>query len=108
MDEIIKGPARLLPKPASPVHAFISVNVVCDDDGNKITTAQVNALLAKLVQVEAERDRYKEVLERTERACSFPEDDLQRAILKVVRATLNGEENKFVALDAKEDDHAED
>jgi hypothetical protein len=46
---------------------------------------QIMYLLAPVIE---KAEKYKKALEQIERGCSFPEDDVQRAIRDVARKTL--------------------
>jgi len=47
---------------------------------------------AEIVEKEKQIAALRKALERIEAGCSFPEDDVQKAIVKVAREALKGEE----------------
>jgi hypothetical protein len=73
------------------MESWFMENVDCEDDHffprdkARYFTKNLLSLLAPVIE---KAEKYKKALEQIERGCSFPEDDVQRAIRDVARKTL--------------------
>jgi hypothetical protein len=56
-----------------------------DHESRLVYSDRILSLLAPVIE---KAEKYKKALEQIERGCSFPEDDVQRAIRDVARKTL--------------------